>query len=46
MKKINILLLLGMVSLSVSCYANVTDKKNQREHVHGLLERFYNNIEI
>lgn len=30
MKKINILLLLGMVSLSVSCYANVTGKKNQR----------------
>ena len=30
MKKINILLLLGMVSLSVSCYANVTEKKNQR----------------
>ena len=30
MKKINILLLLGMVSLSVSCYANETDKENQR----------------
>ena len=30
MKKINILLLLGMVSMSVSCYANVTEKENQR----------------